>query len=559
MLDAKIRILQNQSITGKIDYMAHGNNSRHNNFKLGLILGKRNSLYPYISLERLYKDTLSVLTQRFNPLIFNTDDYATLKEAEKALEGFIPKVDIIFELPDRLLYKEGNREIPTIFFGLGSMPKGHRHLFGLWRNLWDINSILFSSKADIEIFNKIFGNSNIKAYFVPWPVDCSRFKPQKQAKGNLIRQKIGIPLKKPLLLYAGRINIQKNIHTLLKMFREIVNRSKECRLCIVGDEDRADFPEFGVSNKGYGGYIRKLIEEYKIGDKVIMIEKLDDEDLIPLYSTADILINCTINHDENFGQSQTEAMACGTPVVCSKWGGLKDNVIGGKTGYYMETILTNNGIKVDWHSGVDNILYLLNNPKHLKEMSTNCARHVKANLCLEKFADKLENAIRDTLKSKKENSQLTKRNLFRDCSPSLMDFYLECLYLDIKMKNKSENSVKQIYSRRNYRYYKFFITPYASQIADNIYPSESTIPYFLTDTFFRKDGVCLDIRDPIWPRTYKLKDWEFKVLLRVDGINTIKEIYSDVRGKINNLKFKMIKDLFRRLSREGALSFEGYA
>ena len=48
------------------------------------------------------------------------------------------------------------------------------------------------------------------------------------------------------------------------------------------------------------------------------------------YNIADVAINLTLHHDENFGLAQVEAMACGLPVVGSLWGGLKDTIRDGR-------------------------------------------------------------------------------------------------------------------------------------------------------------------------------------------------------------------------------------
>jgi glycosyltransferase involved in cell wall biosynthesis len=49
--------------------------------------------------------------------------------------------------------------------------------------------------------------------------------------------------------------------------------------------------------------------------------------------------------------AQAEAQACGVPVVCTAWGGLKDVICEGETGYLMDAVMTKHGIRVDWAAG----------------------------------------------------------------------------------------------------------------------------------------------------------------------------------------------------------------
>jgi len=67
-------------------------------------------------------------------------------------------------------------------------------------------------------------------------------------------------------------------------------------------------------------------------DGVIWIEEmLDTKSKIELYSKAAVFVCPSIY--EPFGIINLEAMACGTPVVASNVGGIKEVVVHGETGY----------------------------------------------------------------------------------------------------------------------------------------------------------------------------------------------------------------------------------
>ncbi|HEY1390759.1 MAG TPA: glycosyltransferase family 1 protein [Ktedonobacterales bacterium] len=66
----------------------------------------------------------------------------------------------------------------------------------------------------------------------------------------------------------------------------------------------------------------QAVEEQRIGDVVRFLDYVPEVDLAALYSTADVLAMPSAY--EGFGIPVIEAMACGTPVVCSNGGALPE-------------------------------------------------------------------------------------------------------------------------------------------------------------------------------------------------------------------------------------------
>ena len=63
----------------------------------------------------------------------------------------------------------------------------------------------------------------------------------------------------------------------------------------------------------------------ELGFPVHYLGKIDDENkLALLYSSADVMI--VPSTEEVFGQTASESLACGTPVICFDTTGLKDLV-----------------------------------------------------------------------------------------------------------------------------------------------------------------------------------------------------------------------------------------
>lgn len=107
------------------------------------------------------------------------------------------------------------------------------------------------------------------------------------------------------LLYVGRADPYKNLGNLLRAFKRARERvASPLRLVIAGAEDPR-YPEAG-----------RVCRELGLLDCVSWTGYLTHEELLDYYQRADLLVHPS--RYEGFGLQIIEAMACGTPVVCSK-------------------------------------------------------------------------------------------------------------------------------------------------------------------------------------------------------------------------------------------------
>jgi glycosyltransferase involved in cell wall biosynthesis len=117
------------------------------------------------------------------------------------------------------------------------------------------------------------------------------------------------------VLYVGRSDPYKNLPGLVKAFARLVREEGvEARLRIVGSPD-ARYPEAEETARGLG-----------VAERVEWSGYLDDAGLVRAYQEADVL--ALLSRYEGFGLPVLEAMACGTPVVCSNAASLPE-VAGG--------------------------------------------------------------------------------------------------------------------------------------------------------------------------------------------------------------------------------------
>jgi starch synthase len=131
----------------------------------------------------------------------------------------------------------------------------------------------------------------------------------------------GINPDRPYLLFVGRIARQKGIVYLVRAIR-FMDPGFQIVLCA----GAPDTPEIAIE-------MQKAIERAKAkrSDIIWIEEMVDRSAVIELYSHAAVF--CCPSIYEPFGIINLEAMACGTAVVASAVGGIKEVVVDGETGF----------------------------------------------------------------------------------------------------------------------------------------------------------------------------------------------------------------------------------
>jgi len=138
--------------------------------------------------------------------------------------------------------------------------------------------------------NKIYNlYSAIEEKYKPLPKEAQKLKEKLNIKG-------------PVLLYIGRIAKYKGVNDIIKAYIIAKKEIPELNLVMGGK------PDF---------YMEKIYQEWKQKFKDIHFVGFIDEKEIPAYfSMGDIFVTYSYA-SEGFGLTPIEAIACGTPVICS--------------------------------------------------------------------------------------------------------------------------------------------------------------------------------------------------------------------------------------------------
>jgi len=124
------------------------------------------------------------------------------------------------------------------------------------------------------------------------------------------------------LLAVSDIYVQKNFKNLLIAFAGLVGDNPELRLKIAGRPLDMDYYQ----------QLQKLILELGLEQKVSFLGSVDIEQLIELYQSCCVFVfPSTV---ETFGNPLIEAMACGTPIACSKTAAMPEVL--GQAGLYFD-------------------------------------------------------------------------------------------------------------------------------------------------------------------------------------------------------------------------------
>lgn len=160
------------------------------------------------------------------------------------------------------------------------------------------------------------GATSSQVEIIPCGVDLSRFVPCDRQQA---RTRLGLRADQPVLLFVGRLDPFKGPDLLLKAAAMM---QQQAQVVIVGGNAAGD-PEIEQ--------LRRLACELDIQQRVHFLGARSQEELPAIYSAADVTV--VPSYHESFGMAAVESLACGTPVVATRAGGLMTVIRHGETGY----------------------------------------------------------------------------------------------------------------------------------------------------------------------------------------------------------------------------------
>lgn len=145
-------------------------------------------------------------------------------------------------------------------------------------------------------------------------VDLERFRPDENYR-KAIRSELNISSSEIVILFVGRLNVDKGIPELAQAFSMLAERHADVVLLLVGAEEDFSFERVQQICRNCSDRLRRI--PFTSSPEHYM-------------AAADIF--CLPSHREGFGQAIIEAAACGVPAVATNIYGITDAIEEGSSG-----------------------------------------------------------------------------------------------------------------------------------------------------------------------------------------------------------------------------------
>lgn len=178
------------------------------------------------------------------------------------------------------------------------------------------HAVVTFSEEEGSLLQDMLGLAPYRAHTVPMGVDAALFRPQPRASA---RAALGIGPNDRVVLSAGRIEPYKGTDVLVRALA-LLRDPRDVRLLVVGGREG----EPGVD------WLRETARSSGVSGLLDWRGAVPQHELPAYYAAADVCAVPSLH--ETFGLAALEAMACGTPVVASDAGGLRQLVCHGETG-----------------------------------------------------------------------------------------------------------------------------------------------------------------------------------------------------------------------------------
>jgi mannosylfructose-phosphate synthase len=160
-----------------------------------------------------------------------------------------------------------------------------------------------------ETYKRLYDFESDDLVIIPPGVDVRRFRPVPTEFSS------GLETPDNYIFALSRIDSNKGIDFLIKAFAHVKEKSNAVLVIGGGSKNPKDH-EVEVKNGLLG-----LVTSLDLADRVTFTGYVRDEDLDTYYRDARVFV--LPSKYEPFGMTVLEAMACGTPVVATGYGGLR--------------------------------------------------------------------------------------------------------------------------------------------------------------------------------------------------------------------------------------------
>ena len=197
----------------------------------------------------------------------------------------------------------------------------------------------------------------------------------------------------------------KGLHYMLKAMPEIMKEFPNVKVYVAGNSLIA----YGTLRQklkisGYGKYLRRLIKENGLQDKIIMLGRLNEEQMRERYLKSHLFVCCS--SVENSPNSLGEAMLLGMPCVSADVGGIPSIFTGGEDGILYRGFRNelNNGSDLEAVSErlAKSVIQIWKNKEKQEEYCRNARKHAEKSHNQESNYTKMTEIYKDIITEAEE-------------------------------------------------------------------------------------------------------------------------------------------------------------
>jgi len=156
------------------------------------------------------------------------------------------------------------------------------------------------------------GVDPLRTAIIPNGINADVFFPRGK---SACRERLDVPMDDRVILCAGDLAELKGHHKVIRALKDLVDTGMSARLLIAG----------GVGRSGrYAATLREQVAQNGLQERVRFIGEVSQDTLAELMSSADVF--CLASSSEGWPNVVNEALACGTPVVATDVGAVRQMI-----------------------------------------------------------------------------------------------------------------------------------------------------------------------------------------------------------------------------------------
>ncbi len=229
------------------------------------------------------------------------------------------KIDLILFQSDPRFYdwflvrdNEIRKNIPTIWYSVWDnypYPVFNSHI---WNS---VDYVMAISRLTEDLVKTVCPTTNV--HYIPHCVNTTIFKPLSDEEKKSFRvNRMPFLQDRFMVFWNNRNGRRKNGGMLLSAFRKFAEKVGKENVFLFMKTDPVDPVGFNLP---------EIVKGYELESCVLLNQdKLDEPTLAAIYNAADVTIN--ISNAEGFGMGTLESLACGTPIIATWTGGMREQL-----------------------------------------------------------------------------------------------------------------------------------------------------------------------------------------------------------------------------------------